>query len=181
MHEPDTSQLERSPTIARLAPQATRVVPAPHCRGAWRQRRSREPVDDLRPGGRPAGPTAPSSTRSAATVSSRTARSAAQPPRAWPRSRWLPRPALDPGPDCGGDSAGVRRVVSSASCRSLVQGHSLESAKAGAPSPPARRSGHGPVARRYLARHSKGADAQQQTILFLDESGLYPLPSVVRT
>jgi transposase len=37
------------------------------------------------------------------------------------------------------------------------------------------------VARRYLARHSKGADAQQQTILFIDESGFYPLPSVVRT
>jgi transposase len=37
------------------------------------------------------------------------------------------------------------------------------------------------VARRYLARHSQGADAQQQAILFIDESGCYPLPSVVRT
>jgi transposase len=32
-----------------------------------------------------------------------------------------------------------------------------------------------------LARHQKGAEAQQLTILFLDESGFYPLPSVVRT
>lgn len=32
-----------------------------------------------------------------------------------------------------------------------------------------------------MARHQKGAEAQQQTILFLDESGFYPLPSVVRT
>jgi transposase len=32
-----------------------------------------------------------------------------------------------------------------------------------------------------LARHQKGAAAQQQTILFVDESGFYPLPSVVRT
>jgi transposase len=32
-----------------------------------------------------------------------------------------------------------------------------------------------------MARHQKGAEAQQQTILFIDESGFYPLPSVVRT
>jgi transposase len=37
------------------------------------------------------------------------------------------------------------------------------------------------VARRDLARPQKGAEAQQQTILFVDESGFYPLPSVVRT
>jgi transposase len=32
-----------------------------------------------------------------------------------------------------------------------------------------------------VARHQQGAQAQQQTILFVDESGFYPLPSVVRT
>lgn len=32
-----------------------------------------------------------------------------------------------------------------------------------------------------MARHQKGAAAQQQTILFVDEAGFYPLPSVVRT
>ncbi len=32
-----------------------------------------------------------------------------------------------------------------------------------------------------MAGHQKGAAAQRQTILFLDESGFYPLPSVVRT
>ena len=32
-----------------------------------------------------------------------------------------------------------------------------------------------------MARDQKGAEAQQQTIRFLDESGFYPLPSVVRT
>jgi hypothetical protein len=32
-----------------------------------------------------------------------------------------------------------------------------------------------------VARYQKGAQAQQQTILFIDESGFYPLPSVVRT
>ena len=37
------------------------------------------------------------------------------------------------------------------------------------------------MARGDLAGHQKGAQAQQQTILFIDESGFYPLPSVVRT
>jgi transposase len=32
-----------------------------------------------------------------------------------------------------------------------------------------------------MARDQKGAEAQHQTILFIDESGFYPLPSVVRT
>jgi transposase len=32
-----------------------------------------------------------------------------------------------------------------------------------------------------VAGDQKGAEAQQQTLLFLDESGFYPLPSVVRT
>jgi hypothetical protein len=32
-----------------------------------------------------------------------------------------------------------------------------------------------------MAGDHKGAEAQQHTILFIDESGFYPLPSVVRT
>jgi hypothetical protein len=32
-----------------------------------------------------------------------------------------------------------------------------------------------------VAGHQKGAEAQGQTIVFIDESGFYPLPSVVRT
>ena len=32
-----------------------------------------------------------------------------------------------------------------------------------------------------MARQQKGAQAQQHTVLFIDESGFYPLPSVVRT
>jgi hypothetical protein len=37
------------------------------------------------------------------------------------------------------------------------------------------------LARGDLAGHQQGAAAQQQTILVRDESGCYPLPSVVRT
>lgn len=37
------------------------------------------------------------------------------------------------------------------------------------------------MARRDLAGPQKGAEAQEQTLLFIDASGFYPLPSVVRT
>jgi transposase len=62
-----------------------------------------------------------------------------------------------------------------------VPGDPLEPAKARPPGTPARRGRHQALARRHLAGHQKGAEAQAQTILFLDESGFYPLPSVVRT
>ena len=56
----------------------------------------------------------------------------------------------------------------------------MEPAKACPASPPARRRGDCPVARGDRSRHHKRAAAQPQTILFLDESGFYPLPSLVR-
>jgi transposase len=62
-----------------------------------------------------------------------------------------------------------------------VQGDPLESPKARAACSAARRSGHGTLARRALASHQKGAEEQQQSLFFIDESGFYPLPSVVRT
>jgi transposase len=62
-----------------------------------------------------------------------------------------------------------------------VPNHPLESAKASPPCPPTRRSGHHPLAGGDLASAQRGAEAQGQTILFIDESGFYPLPSVVRT
>jgi transposase len=62
-----------------------------------------------------------------------------------------------------------------------VQPYTLEPAKARPTRPAARRGRHRALARADLARHQKGAQEQQQTILFIDESGFYPLPSVVRT
>jgi transposase len=57
----------------------------------------------------------------------------------------------------------------------------LEPPKAGPPGPPTGRSGHRPLAGGDLAGAQKGAEAQGQTLLFIDESGFYPLPRVVRT
>jgi DDE superfamily endonuclease len=62
-----------------------------------------------------------------------------------------------------------------------VQPYTLESAKARPPRSSARRGRHHTLARAARARHQKGAQAQQQTIRFLDEAGFDPLPGVVRT
>jgi transposase len=73
------------------------------------------------------------------------------------------------------------RLLSSASCGPLARRAALAPAKTHQACPATRRSGDQPLARRHLARHQQGAEAHQQTILFIDESGFYPLPSVVRT
>jgi transposase len=57
----------------------------------------------------------------------------------------------------------------------------VEPAKARPPRPSARRGRHRALARADLARPQKGAQEQQQSLFFIDESGFYPLPSVVRT
>jgi transposase len=57
----------------------------------------------------------------------------------------------------------------------------LEPAKARPARPPTRRRGDCPLARGDLAHHQRGAQARGQSIFFIDESGFYPLPSVVRT
>jgi transposase len=75
----------------------------------------------------------------------------------------------------------MRYLLPSRPCRPFAQGDGLEPAKAGTAGPPARQGGHCTLAPADLARSQKGAEAQQQTILFMDESGFYPLPSVVRT
>jgi transposase len=57
----------------------------------------------------------------------------------------------------------------------------VEPAKARTAGSSARRGRYCPLAGRDLACPQKGAQAQGQTLLFIDESGFYPLPSVVRT
>src|ERR687896_1592828 len=181
MHEPETPQLERSSTITSLAPQTAGVAPAADCRGAGRQCRGGQPVDDARPAGGTGGPPRPSLARCPTAADTRAAYAPTHPPGPWSHSLWIPRTDLD-SETCGrGDASGVWRGVSPHACGSVTQGDPLEPAETDAPGSAARRSRHRPLARRDVARHQKGAQAQAQTILFLDESGFYPLPSVVRT
>src|SRR5918992_2034708 len=181
MHEPDTAQLEGSPTAPSLAPQAAGVAPAPDCRSARRQRRRCQSVDEARPRGGTRRPAAPSARWGPSPALGRAAHPLARALRAGPRSLWLSGSALDAQADCRSDSARLRDCLSPPSCRPPLPGHPVEPAKACPASPPARRGGDCPVARGDLSRHQKRAEAQQQTLLFLDESGFYPLPSVVRT
>jgi transposase len=98
-----------------------------------------------------------------------------------PRGLRVPGGALDARPDRRRDSGGVWRFLPSCARRPLVPRDPLESPKAGPAGAPARRGCDYPVARGDLASHQKGAQAQGQHLFFIDESGFYPLPSVVRT
>ena len=97
------------------------------------------------------------------------------------RSLWRPGAGLDLWQDRRCDAPRVWRLLSSCSCRLMPQRTTLEPAKARTASAPARRHGHHPLAGGDLACAQKGAQAQGQTTLFIDESGFYPWPSVVRT
>jgi transposase len=138
-------------------------------------------VDDTGPGGRRGNPPAPSITWGAAPADRQATCPPAHPVAPRPRSLWLPGRALDARTNHGRDSCGIWHLISSAPCQPFVQGPAVEPAKTRPTRPPARRSRDCQVARRDLAGHHKGAQAQGQTSFFVDESGFYPLPSVVRT
>jgi len=181
MHERLTQSLEGSPTIASLAPHAAGLVPAPDCRSPERQRRGRQPMDSAASQGGPGGPQAPRPPRCSVPVDRRPMGSLASTLAPWGRSLRLAGPSLDLRTDRRGHSPGVWHLLPSRPCGPTAQSHRLEPTKAGAARPPTRRSRHGALARGHLASPQKGAQVQQHTILFLDESGFSPLPRVVRT
>jgi hypothetical protein len=89
--------------------------------------------------------------------------------------------AVDQPPYGGGDSPEVWRDLSSRAYQPCVPSAALEFPKASTARSSARRSRHCSLARRHLAGHQTRAQVQQHTILLVDESGVYPVPSVVRT
>jgi transposase len=181
MHEPRTDQLERSSTVASLAPPAARLVSAPDRRGHGRERSRGESVDEAGPRGWPrCAPPSPPARRPPASIH----RAAGPPPRALTarsRSIWLSWAGLDPWANRRRDVAGVWHLVPPQPCGPLAQRDALEPAEAGSAGSPAPRGGHGALAARDVAHDHKGAQVQGQRLFFIDESGFYPLPSVVRT
>jgi hypothetical protein len=180
-HEPHPAQLERSAARASLAAPAERLAAASDRRGVGGQRCRRQPRAETgstrRLAGPPLSPTARCTPSMGAGPAGASARSAAS----WPRVRRLPRPGVDPDARGRGDPCRVWRGVSPHPCGPAPQRPPLEPSEAQATGPPARRSGDHPLAHRDGARDQTGAAAPQQTILFRDEAGFDPLPSVVRT
>src|SRR6266508_3018570 len=171
MHESATSRLARSPTAACLAPPAAGLVPAPDRQRPGRQRGGGQPVDDTRPRRGTRGSAASAPPWRFPPLVARTAGSSARAVTPWCRSVWLPRTGLDPQPDRRRHAAGIRHLVPPAPCWPLVPSDPLEPAKASTACPPTRRSSDCPLARGDVAGDQKGAQTQQQSIFFIDESG----------
>jgi hypothetical protein len=181
MYEPCTPRLEGSAPFTGLAPQTAGLVTASDRRSTGCERGHSQPVDDTGPCRWPGrSPPSPTSWGSLP-VDCRAMRPHTGSVAARSRRLWLPRRALEPRAGRDHHPPGIWRLVSSAPCGPLARRAALEPAKTGQACPAARRSGQCTVAGRHLAGHQKGAQVQQQTILFIDESGFYPLPSVVRT
>jgi transposase len=81
----------------------------------------------------------------------------------------------------GGDPKRVRCSLPPSTRKPFAKEGESESAKARAPSKPEGRRGHKTLERGTLAGTEKGALEEGRTILFVDQSGFYLLPTVVRT
>src|SRR3712207_9449535 len=80
-----------------------------------------------------------------------------------------------------GDPQGVRHQLPSGARQPAGAGAGALPAETNAPGEPARRGGNKALERGALARAEKGAIKEGRTILFVDQSGFYLLPTVVRT
>src|ERR671914_1342660 len=181
MHEPYTAHLERSPTTPSLAPRAAGLVAAPDCRGVGGQRGRGQSVDGTGPRRRSRGAPASATTWGPAAAVSRATGPLARPVASRPHRLRLSRRTVDPQSSRRHHPPGIWCLLSSASRGPPARRDSLEPAKACPACSTTRRSRDCAVARGDLACHQKGAQARQHTILFIDESGSYPLPGVVRT
>jgi hypothetical protein len=181
MHAPHPAPLERRQTTPRLAPQAAGLAAAPDGRGVGGQRGRGQSVDGTGPRRRSRGAPASATTGGSAAAVSRTTGPLARVVASRSSRLRLSRRPVDPQSGRGHAPRGIWCLLSPASCGPPPRRASLESAKARPACPAAPRSRHGAVARRHLAGHHQGAQVQPQTLLFIDESGVYPRPSVGRT
>ena len=138
-------------------------------------------MDATRSCGGPRRPAASGLTWDAAAVVSRPAGRPARALAPGRRSLWLSRAGLDASTRGRRHPLGLRCLVPSRPRQPPPPSHPLASSKARTTGVPARRRGHGPLAARDLAGHQQRAQARQQAIFFREESGFYPVPSVVRT
>ena len=97
------------------------------------------------------------------------------------RSLRVSRGPLDYRSDSSGHQRGFRCQLPPGSRLSAPKGDRLERAKAHPAGHPKRRGGDCGLVCRALAGAKKGAEEEGRTIVWVDESGFYLLPGVVRT
>lgn len=176
MHEPCTRQLERSPTFPTLAPHATRLAAVPDPRSARRQQMGRRPVDKTCSRGRTRGPPLghPGGCRPHRSLAC---------PRSCTRA---PKPMASGG--SSGRADGLLLLFTWSLASGIIPAMSAACSKRCGRAGKSPHGGPVSATRRPLPAGekrpdlpSKGAHAQGQSLVFIDESGFYPLPSVVST
>ena len=171
-----------SASVASMEVEPARLESTRHRRFARSQRIEREQVAQ-------AGALVRWRQRIAAQTSSRCGQAFAAHPLApvarlaatWCRSARFSRGAVDPPAGGRAHREAVCRFPQPPSCGPLARGDELERAAAHAPCVSTQGGQHRRLARRALAGAKSKAKRPGQSIFFVDESGFYPLPAVVRT
>ena len=99
----------------------------------------------------------------------------------WARSLRLARPDLDVRPRWPGHQANLWGQLSSGAYLSAAQNHSLQPATPNPARAPAQASRYPRLARHPSPCTQKKAQAEQRTLVFIDEAGFYLLPMADRT
>ena len=97
------------------------------------------------------------------------------------RKLWISGRPMDLSPSGEGDRTRTGREIPSGTCEPHSQRAGLDAPEADPTSQAAQGSRNSAMERRALARVEKKAQEEGQAIVFIDESGFYLLPIVVRT
>ena len=178
---PKGKELERRTEITRLGTLSTGLGAMSHCPGPGSDQRRHQPV-----GQESQEPwyccTATSQADGCSLqADSRATCSTAPTPEAWSTSVGLSGRGVDSAPYCRSGAAGVWCELPSLTVWPDPQGLPLEQTKAYETSQAERRGGHKALEGGALAAAQKKALEEERTVVFVDESGCYLLPAVVRT
>ena len=179
--EEKIKELERRTAKASLGP----IPEGLEAKGYWRSarcdQRSSQPVDQSGQRRRRSSAQRSSETRCTTAFEHRRAPTDPRLVGARRRKLWIPGRFMDLSSGSQGHRAGVWCEIPSGTCKPHSQRTELDTPEAHSTSQAASRSGDPALERRTLAGVEKKAAEEGRTIVFIDESGVYLLPIVVRT
>jgi transposase len=176
-----SNQLERRTAFEGLGIVPVWLATMPYCPGSGRNPRRGQSVGQSSQAVRPPSPAPSQASRSISQVITRPVAKTAPTTWAGTGGLGLSERGVDRAPYCRGGTARVWRELSSLPDWPYSQTMPLESTEAGAPCSAKRRSGYPALEGGALALAEKKAVAEGRRIVFVDETGCYLLPGVVRT
>jgi hypothetical protein len=184
-HEYDDCPLASG--LARRAPAASVDTPSARVAGQGDRRRSGhharcgQPVAQTRPRRRRGGTVSVSPARPRTAAHSRATHEIGRAAGARSGGPWVYRPGVDHQARRRGDPGRLWCELSFGVCQPAAPQPALDSPEAAPSRHPAQRGGHRGRDHRVDSGPRKKAQDEERTLVWVDESGFYPLPATVRT